>query len=388
MPTTQIFTGTGITKYNYLPGVLRENKSGWIIEYYVEHPTTHTLTRKQIRLKRLTSRYKSIRDARLHISKIIENLNAKLSGGWNPYFVGEDARMYEKLTTVTELFLKEKTKELRPNTMRSYNSFCFLLNDWIKKTSPGLIASMFNHLYAVKYMDHVYNNRNVNVTTYNNNIKMGRALFNWMRERCYTAQNPFEQIKTKPKPLKKRIPIPPDVRVRIIKHLESQDNNFLIVCKLVFSALIRPNEIRLLKVQDIHLKEKYIRVDEKISKNGKTRFAALTPDVIHSIEKLNLDRYPGNYYFLSSYFVPDKVPAGNGCYGGAWDKLRKELKLPAEMQLYSFRDSGIFEMLKSGIDDLSVMQHADHSSLDITTIYANHHDPNLINKISNKAPAF
>lgn len=388
MSTPQNFTGSGLGKFHYLPAVLKENNSGWIIEYYVEHPTTHILTRKQIRLKRLVTRYKSVREARLHVQKIIENLNAKLSGGWNPFFVGEDARMYEKLTTVTELFLKEKTKELRPNTMRSYSSFCFLLNDWIKKTSPGLLASLFNHLYAVKYMDYVYNTRNVNVTTYNNNIKMGRAVFNWMRERCYTAQNPFEQIKTKPKPKKTRIIIPPDVRGKIIAHLEKENNNFIIVCKLVFSALIRPNEIRLLKVSDINLTEKYIRIDEKVSKNKKTRFAALTPDVIESIEKMNLERYPDTYYFLSSYFLPDKEPAGNGCYGGAWDKLRKELKLPAEMQLYSFRDSGIFEMLKSGIDDLSVMQHADHSSLDITTIYANHFDPNLIHKISNKAPKF
>ena len=69
-------------------------------------------------------------------------------------------------------------------------------------------------------------------------------------------------------------------------------------------------------------------------------------------------------------------------------KLRKELKLPANMQLYSFRDTGIFEMLKANVDDLSVMQHADHSSLDITTIYANHFDPNLNKIINEKTPEF
>lgn len=58
------------------------------------------------------------------------------------------------------------------------------------------------------------------------------------------------------------------------------------------------------------------------------------------------------------------------------------------MQLYSFRDTGIFEMLKAGIDDLTVMQHADHSSLDITSIYANHADSNLTNIIYDKAPKF
>jgi site-specific recombinase XerD len=45
-------------------------------------------------------------------------------------------------------------------------------------------------------------------------------------------------------------------------------------------------------------------------------------------------------------------------------------------------------MLKTGIDPLSVKQHADHHSLEMTTIYSNHVDPNLAKIIREKAPAF
>jgi site-specific recombinase XerD len=71
-----------------------------------------------------------------------------------------------------------------------------------------------------------------------------------------------------------------------------------------------------------------------------------------------------------------------------WAKLRKKLGLPEEMQQYSLRDSGIFEMLKSGIDPLSVKQLADHHSLEMTTIYSNHVDPNLQKIIVENAPKF
>jgi len=64
------------------------------------------------------------------------------------------------------------------------------------------------------------------------------------------------------------------------------------------------------------------------------------------------------------------------------------MKLPLNMQLYSFRDTGIFEMLKAGIDPLSVKQHADHHSLEMTTIYSNHADPHLTEIIHNQAPKF
>jgi len=74
--------------------------------------------------------------------------------------------------------------------------------------------------------------------------------------------------------------------------------------------------------------------------------------------------------------------------GKYWVKLREKLSLPKEMQLYSLRDSGISEMLKSGVDPLSVKQHADHSNLAMTTLYSNHVDPNLAKIINEKAPTF
>jgi hypothetical protein len=45
-------------------------------------------------------------------------------------------------------------------------------------------------------------------------------------------------------------------------------------------------------------------------------------------------------------------------------------------------------MLKCGIDPLTVMQHADHHDLSMTTRYANHVDPHLVETISTKAPQF
>ena len=58
------------------------------------------------------------------------------------------------------------------------------------------------------------------------------------------------------------------------------------------------------------------------------------------------------------------------------------------MQLYSLRDTGINGMLKAGIDNLSVMQAADHHDLSMTTRYANHEDPELFERLNKLAPKF
>ncbi len=389
MSIPQNFPELGAHKYSYLPAVLKENKSGWLIEYYVEHPQTKELTRKQIRLTRLVSRYSTLREARLHVSKIITTLNTRLSGGWNPFFENEDARFYEKLHVVADLFLKEKTKELRENTLRSYKSFIGMLLAFVNNENPNSICSLFNQSQAVRYMDYLYNTRNVNPTTYNNHLKMGIAFFNWCIEKNYSKQNPFEKIKKKPKVRKSRTTIPKNVRQRIIEHLTETNNiPFLVICKLVYNSLIRPKEILLIQIEHINLKEKYIVIPGENAKNHKTRHCAINDDIIHDLEKINIKFYPPKHYLFGSDLNPSCEPAHVKRAGKEWTKVRKALNLPSEMQLYSLRDTGIFEMLKSGIDDLSVMQHADHSSLDITSIYANHYDPNLIKLISTKAPKF
>jgi len=41
----------------YLPAVLKKNKSGWLVEYYVENPFTKDFVRKQIKLSHIINLY-------------------------------------------------------------------------------------------------------------------------------------------------------------------------------------------------------------------------------------------------------------------------------------------------------------------------------------------
>ena len=375
---------------NYLPAMLREHKSGWIIEYYAENPLSKKLERKKFRLTRLVSRYKSVKDARLHANKMVMALNLRLSTGWNPFFVEEDSRLYTPIGDVFEAFIKEKNKELRSASMVSYNSFSSNLLMWIQKNTPIEYISMVNKTTISRFMDYIYNERNVSTRTYNNYLRFGKSFFNWAKERCYVKENPFELIKMKQNQQKQRIIIPHDYREKITNYLLSnpREKNYLIVLKLIYSALMRPAEIRKIKIENIDLQGKNIIVPCDISKNKKQRIISLTDDIYNDLAALNLSKYPKNFYLFGKDIKPNLVKMPDTYLRRYWDKLRIKLKLPQEMQQYSFRDTGIFEMLKSGIDPLSVKQHADHHSLEMTTIYSNHADPNLAKIIREKAPAF
>ncbi|MDR0206960.1 MAG: site-specific integrase [Bacteroidales bacterium] len=390
----RLAVSTAYSAANYLPATLKTNKSGWIIEYYVENPQTQILARKKIKLQRLLMRYPSKMEAKRHINNIIVALNMKLSTGWNPYFMGEDARMYTPLKEVTIKYLEEIKRNIRPETCRLYTSFLNIFCEWIEKVSPNVYSSMVTHALVAKFMDYVYNERKgrkgecVSNKTYNNYIKNGSAFFSWMIDKCYCKENHFMKIKSKKKENKKRILIPEEARERITKYLLSNNPNYLLMLKLIYNSLLRPKEIRGLLISDISIAKGQITVRKDVSKNGKERIIPMTPDIIEGFNKLNLQNFASNYYVFGENIQPNEKKLSESYMFKYWAKMRIKLGLPEEMQQYSLRDSGIFEMLKKGIDPLSVQQLADHHSLEMTTIYAKHLDPNLQKIIVDNAPTF
>ena len=68
--------------------------------------------------------------------------------------------------------------------------------------------------------------------------------------------------------------------------------------------------------------------------------------------------------------------------------MRKDLKLPEEYVIYSLRDSGIVDMLHAGVDELTVMHAAGHHDLSTTSIYADHIDVEMIERVREMQVSF
>ena len=374
--------------YNkYIPAVLRHNSEGWQVNYYVYNPITDKMERKRMLLNTLRKRYRTIAEFKVAANEIISTINAKLAGGWTPFGESENARYYTTIDEMIKLYLSEKSKELKPDTMRSYRSFCNIFSNWCADSAPNCKCIQFNKTLAVQYMDYIYMEREVAARAYNNQLKMARALFSWALQKCYCKENPFEHIKTKRQDEKKRIIIPPNTRQKIKDYLLEKNPVFLIILELVFTSLLRPAEIARIQIKQIHLKEQYIFMPADKTKNGHNRHAFLSKELVMMIAPL-LNNTADDWYLIGADFRPGKSPMPVTKYTKTWDKMRKALHLPDEMQLYSLRDTGINNMLKSGIDPLTVMQAADHHDLAMTTRYANHADPNLIQTLEEHAPKF
>jgi len=134
--------------------------------------------------------------------------------------------------------------------------------------------------------------------------------------------------------------------------------------------------------------EQIIKVPANVSKNKSDRIATIPNSLMMELEKWDFNGAEKEEYIFGKNLLPGKEPLDARRFTKKWDKLRDDLCLDSKIKLYSLRDSGIVQMLQDGISPEEVMKQADHSSLDITTIYVKHANPTGSEQIKNKSSNF
>ncbi len=401
----------------YVPAELKHNAKGWYIEYYKLNPIIGELERVRIMLNRERKRCKSLAEFKLLANARILQIDNLLAAGFinlqqntfpfgagaQDYASGDNVRYYTPLEQVIDLYVKDRQKELKETTMRSYSCFCKQFKQWVHRHYPTIISSMFSQAHANQYMEFVLDGNNskgkkqvrkkinvdrVSPRTYNNNLKLARALFSWAMEKSYVRQNPFERLKTKKEQGKDRTIIPKSDRDKIVAYFHKYNPAFIIVMQLVYKSLLRPVEITRVQVKQLNFNDHCIEMRCSQTKNGKGRNSRIDKDLETLLRQHIRGAQPDDYLFSGKTWKPGKVSMASHTFTLVWDRMRDALELPKEYQLYSLRDSGINNLLVAGANDLDVMQAAGHSDLKMTTRYANHIDKDMINRINKIAPEF
>ena len=376
-----------------MPAVVKDLPSlGMVVEYYVLDPATGSMVRKLVRLTRLLKRYTNKRQRVMAAQQVADELNAKLRGGWSPLHQTEDSRLYTRLPELQARFLAAKKAEgCRPATLVQYKSVVDLWLRWCEDNGyANRYSGTFLRAQAVRYMDDVLEQGRRH-RSYNNTLKVMRAFFQWAVEHCYARENPFVGMKTLKKEPKIRILVPPEARRSIAEYYNRMCPAMTVVCQLVYSSAIRPAEILRVQLKHVNLAGHYIVIPAENAKNHHERYATLTPELVGLIEARLKGYGSGGDLFLfgkNEDLHPDREPIGKSYFQKSWERMRRATGLPKEMQLYSLRDTGITDLLHAGVDPLTVQHHADHSSLDIQSIYTNHYDPGVNEKVYNSGVEF
>jgi site-specific recombinase, phage integrase family len=353
---------------DYRPAELKINKA-WYIEYYVKSPSTDKLVRFRNRVPQIKT--KRVRE--LYAKKMIEAINIKLYNGWSPWYENPNNN-YKLISDAFELYINKLKKEMsdgikRPDTLRAYTSFVSNVQRYIDEKQLAIKYLVeIDFRFVSGFLDYIYYEKNNSPATYNNYLAYFKAFLEWAKAKDYIKQNATDNIKNKPKIQKKREPLTQEVKA-CIKELKNTDFHFFVACMLTYFCLIRRTELTKLKVTDIRLIESRIILDGSITKNRKTDSVTI-PDVFLPILAQHL-QYAKNsdYLFSTDNFKPGRKQLTPKKISDTWAKYRNLYGFDSKFQFYSLKDTGIMDLLNSGVPSIKVRDQARHYDIKQTESY-------------------
>lgn len=355
----------------YVPPVLHTGKT-WYIDYYAKHPNTGRMERKRVKVNHVPQGATRKRYAQL----VVAELTRKLQAGWSPWAPDSAPRDFVTLGAAMDQYDRGKERQLRHSSPYTYTSFTSVLREWARPL--GLLdryVSQFTRADAVAYIDHVSEVRLVSNRTYNNYLMFMGMLFSWMVERGYRTDNPFASFKKRKPPQKSRTYLTDEDRREMVDWMRRNEPAFLVPCLFVYGTLIRPGELRRLRLYHVDLVRQVVTLPAEETKSGIERTPAIPDWMRDELLFAGFDKLPGKSWLVSTSLVPGEKRIARNTLNNYWARMRKALKWPASKQLYSLRDTGIIQLLRDGVDLLHVRQQAGHTDIATTNSYLRHAFP-------------
>lgn len=354
---------------DYKPAELRTNKD-WMIVYYSKNPVTSKLELQRLRVPILKNQKERIR----HANKIVLEINDKLAAGWSPY-LEETGKNYKTFKEAIETFLKQLRKQLkdsviREDTLRTYNSNLNLFQQFFKEKHIKIsFAIEINKKICIQYLDWVYIDRNNSPRTRNNHLIFLKLFCTFLVSRGVLNENPTTGIKKMKLPPKTRQTFPIHIKKAIKEKLQTYDNAFYVLCMTTYFCLIRNTELGKLLVHMVNLDKNSIFLPKEISKNKKDETITIPTQFSPILRKHIGNSEPDYYLFSKDNFNVGNERMPTRKIATAWEKLRAELNLESKYQFYSFKDTGITDLLNSGVPAIKVRDQARHYDIKITELY-------------------
>ena len=230
-------------------------------------------------------------------------------------------------------------------------------------------------IFKIEYknvLDYIsYLKKNHKSTSINRSISSIRTYYNYLIKNNYTNSNPFKIING----MKKEKKLPEYFKyneyVELVNSIDI-NTNLGIRNKCIFEVLLctgcRCNELVNIKLDDINLKEKEIKV---LGKGNKERIVYLGSYAIESIEKYLsirneiLGKKDNNYLFINH--LGDKLTTRG--IRDIIDKILLKSSNNMKITPHTFRHSFATMLLNEGCDLKSVQELLGHVSLSTTSIY-------------------
>ena len=353
----------------------------WCIYFSVVNPYTLKLERK-----RIYASINNFKDANIRYSVaqiLIEQYNVKLKNGWSPF--EEPDTIYYKpgevdfapvaynrdnacLPAYVIGALKSKMS-LRDKSYRTYKSVVNIFTFYLEANKIERVTiSQFTKQMAETFLNWLTGQKKKSNVTRNKYLATLKNLWSWMMEHEYAKINVWEKIPKLKEIRHGKLPFTQSQK-ELLKDLMSKENPQLwLFCLFQYYCMIRPGELRLLKIENIHFDLQKIMVPGEIAKNRKSQFVTIPSPFFKILYDHALHIAPSNYYIFSANGQPGAVPMSRDYFSKLHRIFLNRLRISNKYSLYSWKHTGNVTAVKSGIGlkDLQLQnRHHDLNTFDI-----------------------
>jgi integrase/recombinase XerD len=345
-------------------------RSQWLVVYYAKNPISNKMERFRVCVPLMKNKTERLK----HAKKIVTELNKRLDSGWLPFYSGNELKEFQTFEFCKNLFLEQTKKEVangskRIDTLRSYTSFLSMIEKYIteKNIKLNLIFEL-NKPFVSNYLDWIYFERKNTERTYNNHLLFITTFVNYCIARGYLKEQITSTISRKTNAKKIREILTPIEKDKL-KLLEFENYNYFTLCMATYFCFLRRTEITKIKVKDVNLYKSYISIDGKISKNRKTENVTIPNAFSIILSKHLQESNNDDFLFSDNNFSPGNIQLKPKRISDFWNIFRNKNNIGTEYQFYSLKDTGITDLLNSGIPAIKVRDQARHYDLKITESY-------------------
>ena len=353
------------------------------VVYYVLHPVSKKLVRKRVS----SMPYKTKKDNLRHAQKMAHSINNKLEEGWNPFLDGKKSIKLIEIETAFDNVLKLKNAIVEHSTFRTYKSRIKIFQEWL--ADNGWLQKLTIEItpeIAQKFSDYLMVEKEITARTHNNYINDFINFFNALKKRNYISINPFQEISLLQTTEKMKEHLS-DAEFELLKNeLPNKSKGFQICCKLTYYCAIRNNEISKLKIKDLNLDQKFIRLDGSTSKVKRIRTIPIIDDgFIEDLRKFTKGFSP-NSFLVSNNFLPGNFQdiGLSKKLSNHFGNLAKKLNFRKGVTYYSLKDTLAAQLAKEKVNIKVIQLLLGHSNISMTENYLTKYSPDLTEHIKGK----
>lgn len=336
----------------------------WRVEWYED---TRPVTKKVSNLRKhkwLSEKFITREDRYREAERLKKEISDKLSNnkdtGNKVYFINELQRALNYKLSVL-------------SSKNSKNNFIYRANDlkdWlIKNKLEKIEVQDFTKYHASIFIEDTYLSRNLENKTVNGYISYIRPLINYILKTNDLNKDPFsffEKLRVK----ETEITLwQNDIRKQLSDYLQLKYPEVYLCVLLTFHCFLRESELLQLKITDIDIDKKVIKIPAIGRKSNKIKYPTISKQLYELLLNIYVKNKDKNQYLFSSHMQPGKKRMCKGYISSIFRKIRKELNIPENYKLYSFKHTGNSLMLEKGLTVRELQLQNGHSETRTTEIY-------------------